>query len=130
MRFLHIGTWVAPRKGKTKHSGVLTIAYEHQTNGVKFGFAFCSPRDPFSRRIGNQIASGRMACYPVEISTAQRVRQASLWNAIHLLRGKGQHYDTIVPSWFDGWLSQYKEAVDKQNRWIVEKPLVPMEEVG
>lgn len=53
-------------KGKKKHDGVMTVAYRIDREGfLHFGFVFCSPLDPFSRKEGRKEALKRMRVFPV-----------------------------------------------------------------
>ena len=47
---------------KSKHYGILTIAYryDHDSKAIEYALAFCSPRDRFSRKIGRRISKGRL----------------------------------------------------------------------
>jgi hypothetical protein len=51
------------------HEGVMTIATEVQKDGktLHVGIAFCSPEDPFIRKLGRQKAIGRMNSKAYEV---------------------------------------------------------------
>jgi hypothetical protein len=63
VRYLYFGSM------DTKHQGVVTVAYERRNGMIFCGFAFCSPKDPFCRRIGRAIASGRLQCDRLNYAT-------------------------------------------------------------
>ena len=49
-------------RSKSRHNGIITAAYiyDKKNNKIRIGLAFCSPKDKFNKRIGREIAKGRL----------------------------------------------------------------------
>jgi len=56
VKYSHLGD-----TAHAKHRGVITIAKFKGLHTVRYGVAFCSPNDKYSRRGGNDLASKRLA---------------------------------------------------------------------
>jgi len=100
--------YVGKRMGH-KHDGVLTIATEVQEDGktLYVGVAFCSPKDPFIRKLGRQKAIGRMRSSGREICDFN-----------------GHSSDDIVP--FFNSQDLFHPSLGKNGKllYVVEKPHV------
>ena len=54
-------------RSKVNHNGIVTVAYniDKEQNQLVFGLSFCSPKDRFNKKIGREIARGRMKVKPI-----------------------------------------------------------------
>lgn len=48
-----------------------TVAIRRNGNQVDFGFAYCSGRDNFNKRIGRLIAEGRLEKHPISVPVVE-----------------------------------------------------------
>ena len=56
------------------YNGHITIAYKVNGNSITMGAAFCSPSDSFTKKVGRQIAAGRMAKSPHTLECDGEIR--------------------------------------------------------
>lgn len=54
-RIFHFGN-----RAIAKHNGIVTVAAELLGDRLYFGISYCSPKDRFKRKLGIQIAKGRL----------------------------------------------------------------------
>lgn len=59
---------------KNNSKGGVTLAYRINEDTVSLGYAFCSDRDSYSRKMGNSIASGRLSKIPLVVTKEEIVR--------------------------------------------------------
>lgn len=59
IRFIHLRQFNADR-GEYQHNAGTTIAYEVTDNEIRYSVARCNPREHFCKRVGRQVASGRL----------------------------------------------------------------------
>lgn len=48
-----------------------TVAFRRDGDTVSFGFAYCSPRDNFSKKRGRLISEGRLQKNPITVPTSE-----------------------------------------------------------
>ena len=59
--------------------GGYTLAYILEDGFIRYGTAFCSPRDQYCRRTGRELAEERLATNPTSIPASVAVDQALKW---------------------------------------------------
>lgn len=76
------------------------ITYSYLTNGttVTYGVAFCAPSDMFSRKIGRQIAQGRLKSNPITIHNVDTTSGRTINETIrsHIMANLPHNWQTIV----------------------------------
>lgn len=55
------------RGGRNKSRGAIAVAYKISDSGVKFGVAFCSPKDRYIKSEGRARAEERLTTQPLVI---------------------------------------------------------------
>ena len=109
VKFLYIG---APQgktqKGLPQHQGVVTVAWIESSSGILYlGFSFCSPKDPWCKAAGRDMALARLL-HPLVIPflydakrTAHEVTKAVLSHDFERLAAltPGATMWERVPSW-------------------------------
>lgn len=96
--------------------GALTIASQLSTTEVMYGFAFCSPRDNFDRKIGVRLAVSRLQTNPLVVPIKMTKMETTKF-VLRLLAkrnfsrlGQAAHTPKVllstVPGWFTRWTRQ------------------------
>lgn len=62
IKFIRLGD-----AGKAKHKGIITIATFKGMHTVRYGVAFCSPKDHYDKAGGNELAISRLNDYYADI---------------------------------------------------------------
>jgi len=62
IKFIRLGD-----TGKAKHTGIITIATFKGTHTVKYGVAFCSPKDHYDKCGGNELAVRRLCDHYADV---------------------------------------------------------------
>ena len=113
VKFIYIG---APRgktkKGVPQHQGVVTVAWITPSPGIlHLGFSFCSPKDPWCKATGRDMAAARLISkylpvpylYDVKRTMREVVRAVLShdFDRLHLCVHPARGWDTVrlVPSW-------------------------------
>jgi hypothetical protein len=94
------GKEVSPLLGAKAHDGVMTMAVKIQELYLEFGFAFCSPQDPWCKVIGRDTALVRLGNMPMRVpylyDPKQMISQVAHAVLAHDLKGL-VGYGVIIP---------------------------------
>ncbi len=99
---------------------VTVVSAETGKNKLSFGFAFCSPKDNFSRQVGDAIATERLIMTPLVIDIRGNARETEKFilrlmatrnftrlNKASLIVPTG--FPNLVPGWFKKWTGNLTE---------------------
>lgn len=109
-------------KGQRKHDGVLTLAVRENENKLYIGFYFCSPRDPFCRKIGRTEALRRMGKFPIVVKylgtrskIIEEVVRALCFKQFDRLGAYAEQCE-IQTAWIPHWAGRWYVSTDLYNR--------------
>jgi hypothetical protein len=112
-------------------SGAVTVAYSETQDEVSFGFAFCSPRDNFSKHNGVSIASERLHYHPLTLQkrgnrfeTEKFVLRMILARDFVRLNRAASHVPRNFPNLVPGWLPKWGKLM-VENGWLCVRPTNP-----
>ena len=118
---------------RTKQHGALTLALKEvpgTTDPVlKVGYAFCSPRDQFSRKKGRQIAMGRLRAWLLIPPSDDRYEIGRQF--LRALREECFAYDRVDPSprqesWVPRWFPEFLRSLEQERKAEGVAPVVPL----
>ena len=102
VRFFHIGR---PREGE-RHQGVMTVAYfiDLRNHVVQIGFSLCSPKDPWVKAKGQELAIHRLLSFPITVLYLYEPRRLVIQIAQALMEHRCKELRSISTGSL-GWLS-------------------------
>lgn len=120
MDFVHI----RPMPDDNK-SSALTLAILKKSHNYHLGWAFCSPRDQFSKKMGRTIASGRLAKRPLIAETKEQLKallHSTLSNGIRnhfVLKSNALNPQTCLREareFIDNWQPEDKRRLHRDTK--------------